>query len=171
MKKMKLWSLALLAAMMLLPHTVMADDSGTCGENLTWTYSEANNTLTIEGTGKMNNYDSNEVPWYLQRNYIKKIIIGPGVTSIGSFAFYGCSSANYLYLSNSVTTINTGAFWGCTGLTSITIPNSVTTIGTSAFRICTGLTSITIPNSVTAIGEYNQEIKGETNVEIIPVIA
>ena len=36
---------------------------------------------------------------------------------------------------------------------------------------CSGLTSITIPNSVTTIGEYNQEIKGETNVEIIPLSA
>ena len=48
---------------------------------------------------------------------------------------------------------------------------SVTRIGYRAFYGCSGLTSITIPNSVTIIGEYNQEIKGETNVEIIPVIA
>ena len=40
-----------------------------------------------------------------------------------------------------------------------------------AFYYCRGLTSVTIPNSVTSIGEYNQEIKGETNVEIIPVSA
>ena len=39
------------------------------------------------------------------------------------------------------------------------------------YRECSGLTSLTIPNSVTSIGEYNQEIKGETNVEIISVIA
>ena len=56
------------------------------------------------------------------------------------------------------------------GLTSIGIPNSVTSIGDEAFSNCSGLTSIEIPNSVTSIGEYNQEIKGETNVEIIPVI-
>ena len=33
------------------------------------------------------------------------------------------------------------------------------------------IASVTIPDSVTSIGEYNQEIKGETNVEIIPVSA
>ena len=39
------------------------------------------------------------------------------------------------------------------------------------YKDCTSLTSVTIPNSVTSIGEYNQEIKGKTNVEIIPVSA
>ena len=48
---------------------------------------------------------------------------------------------------------------------------SVTSISDEAFEFCSGLTSVTIPNSVTSIGEYNQEIKGETNVEIIPVSA
>jgi hypothetical protein len=71
----------------------------------------------------------------------------------------------------SVTRIGSSAFKGCSGLTSVTIPNTVTSIGESAFSGCSGLTSVTIPNTVTTIGEYNQEIEGETNVEIIPVSA
>ena len=47
----------------------------------------------------------------------------------------------------------------------------LTSIGKETFSCCWSLSSITIPNSVTSIGEYNQEIKGETNVEIIPVSA
>ena len=58
-----------------------------------------------------------------------------------------------LVIPNSVTSIGGYAFYGCTGLTSITIPNSVTSIGGYAFSGCSGLTSITIPNSVTSIGE------------------
>ena len=72
----------------------------------------------------------------------------------------------------SVIFIGMSAFYDCSSLTSVTIPNSVTTIGNSAFSRCRGFSgSLTIPSSVTTIGEYNQEIKGETNVEIIPVIA
>ena len=44
-------------------------------------------------------------------------------------------------------------------------------IETSTNTLITGCKTTFIPESVTCIGEYNQEIKGETNVEIIPVIA
>ncbi|MBQ0098571.1 MAG: leucine-rich repeat protein, partial [Oscillospiraceae bacterium] len=81
-------------------------------------------------------------------------IDGKLVTSIGRYAFEGCTSLTSVTIGNSVTSIEWGAFCGCTSLTSITIPNSVTSIGEGAFRDCTSLTSITIPDSVTSIGRY-----------------
>ena len=101
---------------------------------------------------------------------LTSFIIPESVTYIGSHAFEGCSGLTSITIPNSVTSIGGSAFDGCSRLTSVTIPGSVTSIGDGSFRN-SGLTSVTIPNSVTSIGEYNQEIKGKTNVEIIPVIA
>ena len=39
--------LILFLLLMVLPIVAIADESGTCGENLTWTYVDATQTLTI----------------------------------------------------------------------------------------------------------------------------
>ena len=80
------------------------------------------------------------------------LVIPDSVTSIGSSAFYGCSSLTSVTIGNSVTSIGYSAFYNCSGLTSVTIGDSVTSIGSSAFYGCSSLTSVTIGNSVTSIG-------------------
>ena len=78
--------------------------------------------------------------------------IPSSVTSIGEWAFSGCSSLTSLNIPSSVTSIGELTFWGCSSLTSINIPSSVTYIGSQAFTYCSSLTSINIPSSVTSIG-------------------
>ncbi len=143
----------LLFLLALLPMLAMADDSGSCGENVTWTYIEADHTLTIKGSGAMSDYDWGTTPWYDYREQITTVMIDDGVTSIGDKAFSDCSGLTSVTIGNSLTSIGEYAFQGCSGLTSVTIPNSVTSIGRYAFSYCSGLTSVTIPNSVTSIGD------------------
>ena len=129
---------------------------------------------------------------------LTSVTIGNSVTSITHYTFYNCSNLtsitwnakNYSSSSDSekpffhimtqitefiigdeVMSIPDYICYKMSNLKSVIIGNSVTTIGKEAFSGCSGLTSVTIPDSVTSIGEYNQEIKGVTNVEIIPVSA
>ena len=74
----------------------------------------------------------------------KNTTIPNTVTSLGRYAFYGCSGLTSIAIPNSVISIANSVFNGCSGLTSITIPNSVTSIGNSAFSGCSGLTSIKV---------------------------
>ena len=134
--------------------------SGECGDNLTWSLDISTGLLTIDGTGDMYDYSTKRVgsewittaPWGSYYTYIKTVIIGDGVTSIGSSAFYNCSSLESVTIPDSVTSIGSSAFYYCRSLTTVTIPDSVTSIGYLAFNECNSLESVTIPDSVTSIG-------------------
>ena len=78
------------------------------------------------------------------------------VTSIGDYAFMGCSNLTSVTIGNSVTSIGHDAFIGCSTLASVTIPNSVTTIGNHSFTGCTSLETLIIEDgsSVLDLG-YN----------------
>ena len=128
--------------------------SGSCGDNVSFTFKSSTGLLTISGSGKMYNYYSYESSPFDYQTGIKTVVIETGVTSIGGSSFSGCKGITSITIPNSVTSIGRYAFSGCSSLTSVLLPNSVWNIGSYAFSGCSGLTSITIPNSVTSIDEY-----------------
>ena len=135
------------------PQTV---DSGTCGENVSWTLYD-NGKLVISGTGKMYDYDdygNNLSPFYYKKSLLKEAVVEEGVTSIGVHAFYDCSGLTSMSIPNSVISIGDYAFRNCSGLISINISNSVTSIGEYAFYFCSSLTSIRFPDGLISIGDY-----------------
>ena len=153
---------------------VIADEKNKCGENAFWTLE--NGTLTVSGSGAMDNYyqatvwdyDQNNIPapWFDHRDDIKKVIIEDGITMIGAYAFCGCKGLTSVTIPDSVTEIGELAFRFCESLTDVTIPDSVTEIADGVFFNCSHLTSITIPDSVTKIGAGALQNSGLTSVTI-----
>lgn len=145
--------------------------SGTCGEKLNWKISENDDsfktynedgeqqtcnkcyTLTISGSGAMNNYSNKEVsdqeqpqPWKEFGGNITRIVVEENVTSIGNNAFSWTEHLISVSLPEGLLSIGDYAFQGCCygkeegdcwqvigGLPAITIPGSVTSIGNNAF--------------------------------------
>ncbi len=111
---------------------------GTCGENVFWIlYTDGR--LEISGTGDMADYSSNTVPWYKNLSRIKSVVIGNGVTSIGTYAFGYCSSLKNIIIPDGVTNICSNAFYSCNSLSDVSIGNGVTAIGSSAFGYCNNI--------------------------------
>ena len=121
--------------------------------------------FTVDG----NEYSVTSIGEYAFRGCsgLTSVNIGNSVTSIGRSAFYYCSGLTSVTIPESVTSIERETFSGCWGLTSVTIPNSVTSIEDGAFSFCRGLTSITIPESVATIGNSAfEDCSGLTSVTI-----
>lgn len=133
----------------IVPAAVTA--SGTCGENLTWELTD-DGTLTISGTGEMEDYGWRDAPWYDYREMITTVIIEEGVTNIVRYAFQDCGSMKRIVLPESLTDIGFYSFAYCSSLESIEIPDGVTNIDGSAFSDCTALNSVTIGAGVASIG-------------------
>ncbi len=113
-------------------------DSGFCGaegdgSNLRWTLTD-DGTLTISGTGAMADYteimqpDGVVVPTQPYMEYfgdITSIVVEPGVTHIGWYAFCTLYRAESVSLPEGLVTIGRNAFDRCFGLTEITLPGTV----------------------------------------------
>lgn len=130
----------------------VSQNSGTWG-SLSRTINDSG-ILTISGKGAMDSFelwDENSA-WRPYISTINEVIIQSGITSIGDYAFGGCSMTS-VSMPESVTGIGFSAFYNCPKLTGITIPKGVTNIGNWAFSTCTSLMCAEIPAGVSEIGE------------------
>lgn len=159
LKRLAVLMLTLFILTTLLPTVGLAEavESGNCGVNLTWTLDDAG-TLTISGVGEMDDYkyiyNESNAPWFDYLNFVKKIIIGDGVTSIGDYAFYNFNNLTGIELPESIITIGSSAFYGCSNLQSVVFPESVVTIGSLAFYHCTNLSNVSISDNIERVGHY-----------------
>ncbi len=125
--------------------TSIGDDAfSNCTNLASITVDENNMNYSSDEYGVLYNKDKTTLIQYPIGNKRTSFEIPDSVTSIGSYAFYYCTSLASVEIPNSVTSIGANAFSYCDSLESVTIPDSVKSIGDSAFCGCTGLTSITV---------------------------
>ncbi len=120
--------------------------NGSCGTNATWSY--ADGTLTISGTGTMSDYNARSAPWYPLNQEITTVVIESGITSIGKYAFFDLPNLTSVTIPEGVMLIEYESFYNCKSLATLTLPDSLVTIKEYAFQNCSSLTSVTIPDNV-----------------------
>ena len=155
-KKLRILSALLAVAMLfaLMPTAAFADNApgGNCGKDgsdVKWSFDTTTGTLTISGTGAMEEYENHpQRPWIAHKNEIKKVVIGEEVTTIGKHAFADCSQLSTVELpqNGKLKKIGYNAFGCIYGsapiITEIVIPNSVEEIAPYAFDHCTQLATV-----------------------------
>ena len=132
-----------------------AETADICGKNLTWRFDEDSGVLTVTGRGAMFDYDyDDDPPWSPYREKITSVALPQGLTSIGDWAFYGCTELASVTIPDSVTSIGIDAFSFCEKLEAIHLPEDIIRIGTAAFEECAGLSEITFPEGLMIIGNW-----------------
>ena len=105
---------------------------GSCGSEAKWFCDGT--TLTIEGSGSIDDSAAMKQPWKSYLRKITKVVLGSQITSIGEFSFAGCNV-----------------------LTIVEIPedSKLESISKSAFKMTNKLTSVTLPGGLVSISDTN----------------
>lgn len=114
-------------------------DPTRCGENLTWSF--ASGTLTITGTGAMDDMTGG-APWAAHKDSITTVVLSGGVTTVGAEAFKDYDGITAIDFGSSLREIDTRAFQNCDGIKEIHLPASFKRFGTECFSGCSNLTKV-----------------------------
>ena len=109
-----------------------------CGDDLVWSYKDG--TLTISGTGEMDDYEE-DAPWAAYKKEITKVVL-EGVTYVGARAFNNYDAIVEVDFGTELYELGTQSFRSCEGLTTITFPKSFKIFGEECFNSCTNLKEI-----------------------------
>lgn len=133
--------------------------SGSCGEALTWSLNAAGD-LTVSGTGDMTDFAATGAPWAEYRDQVKLVIVGRGVTSIGSSAFQDCKNLETVSLPGSLTALGKAAFLRCGELTNVKLPASLKSVGEDCFTGCEKLELLNLTGVPDEIMELRTSLEG-----------
>ena len=152
MRRILTWMIVLTMLFSFLPSRAFAA-GGSCGDNVFWSFDSQSGTLSIYGTGKMEDYTSSAIPWSSYKNSIRSAVIGEGVTDLCDYAFWQCGNLTSVSIANTVDTIGQYALGKCTSLKSVTLPDSVEWVSYSAFQGSSALEEITFGTGLVWISQ------------------
>ncbi len=125
-------------------------------------------TMTVSGQGMINEYGysiEEAIPWYSERESIKRIVVEEGITGIGNYSFWNCANLKSVSIPKSVEKVSGRAFYRDISLESIDVDG-----GNEDYKSVGGVLynndmseiikypqkkagSYSLPESVTLIGE------------------
>lgn len=147
-------SFLLLASLILCTAPAMAldDESGVIGDSIAWEYVSASKTLTLTGSGPMEDYAyASKSPFYKFRNELETVVIGEGITTVGAYAFSNQSKLASITLPSTMTSLNKGCFNQCRLVTSCNFPSGITAVLNSACNYWTAFPGAVLPASLETI--------------------
>ena len=129
---------------------------GQAGPSLTWKLAN-DGVLSFSGSGAMYNWTSSEpAPWYPYRSSITQVRL-VNVTTVGDYAFRGCSKISSVSFPSDLTYLGVRAFGSCSSLANVywAAPSytNVTVIPESCFSGCSSLQSFPVPKKCAVIGQ------------------
>lgn len=133
-------------------------------QRISWTFSEEG-VLTFDGVGSLGDYYLGEGtfvngrPWDAAVNKInspvKKIVIGEGITGVGSACFHEYQELEDIQFANSVEKIEEWSFTNCVKIKRIVCPAALNMIGEAAFAGCSNLDELIFNEGLVYIGDYS----------------
>lgn len=125
--------------------------SGKIG-TLTWSIDEKG-TFRLDGEGELRDFEGPDMeitPWHYHKDKVKKMIIGDGVTKIGSYTFPGLTSLTQIHFGKNVKYIGACAFCSCP-IEDLKLNDGLKEIGYAAFSQASAK-ELVIPDSVEKLG-------------------
>ena len=175
MKKLKIWSILMLAVMMM---PLVASAKQVRIDDIDYElYTENNNNYArvIRNFWKPNKFEYKghivipETVTYKKKVYVVREIGGMRAEFKGAFedcygllsvtlpqtiqvisrnAFKNCTNLTEASIADSVISLGSGVFSGCTSLVSVTLPKEIDTFGTGMFSGCVSLKNVKMPTSL-----------------------
>jgi hypothetical protein len=103
---------------------------------------------------------------YKNNTILSSVTLSSGVTSIGDYAFNGCTGLTSIDIPSGVTSIGDYAFQNCKIIGDLIIPSTCTYIGVNAFSNNTSITTITLEGITPLVLGGNTSFPSERQIYV-----